>query len=397
VTAQDTQAHEAAAPVRPSAAGPRAAWSRRLARVRPRWFTDDVLRGVRWGLIGVWVIAFARQCYLFGVPLYRSDLLVWMVALLIAASLGKRSLLSVVADFLPFAAVLVCYDYLRGLSDTFGMPTWWHPQVDVDRFLFFGHEPTVWLQEHLKRPSVQWYDIVVTLCYCSFFFLPYVTAGVMWLRSRRDFYRWGLRFVALSFIGFAFFALTPAAPPWAAARCSAADVANHPDNPSCMYFGDPRTGGLLGRFTTHQPGANPWLERISTRGLNDLHLHFANVVITAGQGSADQVAAVPSLHLGGTVLFCIFMWSRLNKRWRPLLVAYPVLMMFSLAYSGEHYVADGIAGALAAWFVHVVANRIERWRNDRRRPDTLESPAEPTQESPCPPTHPLPATTPSST
>jgi hypothetical protein len=71
--------------------------------------------------------------------------------------------------------------------------------------------------------------------------------------------------------------------------------------------------------------------------------------------------------------------------------------MFSLAYSAEHFVADGIAGALAAWLVHIVANRTERWRTDRRRPDTLESPAEPTQESSCPPTHPLPATTPSST
>ena len=115
---------------------------------------------------------------------------------------------------------------------------------------------------------------------------------------------------------------------------------------------------------------------------------------------------MPSLHVGGTVLFVIFMWPRVNRWWRPLLVAYPLVMMFSLAYGGEHYVADGIAGALAAWLVHCVANRIERRRAGRAarrnadlRPDTLESPPpqpEP-QETQCPPTRPQPATTPSST
>ena len=377
-----------------------AAWENGTARLRPRWLTDDVLRGVRWGLVGVWVLVFVWQVRVGGVPLFRSDVLLWIAALLVACSVGKRNLLTIVIDFLPFAAVLVAYDYLRGISDTLGMPTWWHPQLDVDKFLFAGHVPTVWLQEHLKHPDVRWYDVVVGLCYCSFFFLPYVVAGVMWLRSRRDFYRWSLRFVALSFIGFGLFALIPSAPPWAAAKCSAADVASHPNNPLCMYYGDPRPGGLLGPFTTHQPGANPFIDRISTRGFYELHLRFAALVIKAGQGGADAVAAVPSLHLGGTVLFVLFMWSRVNKWWRPLLVAYPLVMTFSLAYSAEHYVSDCLAGALVAVVVHVTATRLERRHEHFRGPDTLESPAsrpEPPQESPCPPTHPLPATTPSST
>ena len=140
-------------------------------------------------------------------------------------------MLAVLLDFLPFAAVLVAYDYLRGFADTMGMPTWWQPQVSVERFLFAGHIPTVWLQEHLKHATAQWWDVAVSLCYISFFFLPYVTAAVMWLRRRADFYRWSLRFVALSFLGFAAFALAPAAPPWAAAKCSAAEVAEPPRQP----------------------------------------------------------------------------------------------------------------------------------------------------------------------
>lgn len=373
-------------------------WHSLLASVRPAWLSDDLVRGLRWAAIGTWAFLFARQCYANGIPYVRSDLLAWIVALLVAASIGKRAVLTIVIDFLPFAIVLIVYDYLRGISDTLGMPTWWHPQLDVDKFLFAGTEPTVWLQEHLKHRDVRWYDVVVAVCYFSFFFLPYVMAGVMWLRSRRDFYRWSLRFVGLSFFSFALFALIPAAPPWAAARCAVQQVADHPNNPTCLYYVGrySPSGGLLGPFTTHQAGTNAWVDRISTRGFSELHLRFAALVIKAGQGGADAVAAVPSLHLGGTVLFVLFMWSRVNKWWRPVLVAYPVLMTFSLTYSGEHYVADCIAGALAAVLIHDLANRIERWRKRGRVPDTLGSSPVSTQESPCPPTRPLPAATPTS-
>ncbi|MDQ2796525.1 MAG: phosphatase PAP2 family protein [Actinomycetota bacterium] len=375
-----------------------ALWTGRMRSIRPAWVSDGLVRGLRWGLVATWVFTFGYQCvFLGGIPWLRSDLLVWIVALLLASSVGKRSIFTVVIDFLPFAAVLVAYDYLQGISDTMGMLTWWHPQADVDRFLFAGTEPTVWLQEHLKHPDARWYDVAVALCYFSFFFLPYVAAGAMWFRSRTDFYRWSLRFVGLSFTGFTFFTLIPAAPPWAAARCSAAEIANHPNGPACMYTGDPRPGGLLGPFTSHLAGANPWVERVATRGFADLHLRFAGEWIKTGQIDFDTVAAVPSLHLGGTVLFVIFMWHRLSRWWRPLLVAYPLLMTFSLVYSGEHYLVDCVAGAMAAFGVHYAAGRVERWRKRGRGPDTLDSPPGTSQESPCPPVRPQPETTPSST
>ena len=145
-------------------------------------------------------------------------------------------------------------------------------------------------------------------------------------------------------------------------------------------------------------------ERIVGRGFFELHLSVAHSLLQKGYIVADAVAAVPSLHLGGTVLFVIFMWPRLNRWWRPVLVAYPIVMVFSLVYPAEHYVSDCIAGALAAWLIHALANRVERRRKSPAGPDTLESSSqEPSsatsepQESQCPPTRPPPATTPSST
>jgi PAP2 superfamily len=341
---------------------------------RPKWLTPQLVRGVRWGAVICWAAIFAAWMQKNGIPYLRSDLLLWLTPGLLAWSIGRRNVLLVVVDFLPFALVLIVYDHLRGLADSAGMPTWWQPQIDVDRFLFFGAEPTVWLQEHLKDPTPRWWDVPVALCYISFFFLPYLTAAVLWLRSRREFYRWSLRFVTLSFLGYGLFALIPAAPPWAAAQCTAGEVAGHPYNPDCLS--QPAVSvrnNLLGTFGTARPGAHPWIERIATRGLEPLHLHFANQIIDEGRNLVDSVAAVPSLHVGGTVLFVLFMWRRVHRWWRPLLVAYPVFMTFSLAYSAEHYVADALAGALVAALVHVVGNRIER---RRRVPaaDTLEVP-----------------------
>lgn len=373
-------------------------------RERADWAPLDstlgqVLRGARWGALLVWGAALAVSWSVQGVPFDRTGLLAWIGTGLACAGIGRRPawLLWVLVDFLPLAGVLIAYDRLRGWSYTVGLPTWWQPQIAVDKFLFFGHEPTVWLQEHLKSPQVQWYDVVVCVCYYSFFFLPYLTAAVLWLRGRGDFYRWSGRFVGLSFLGFGLFLLIPAAPPWAAARCTAAEVAGHPDNPPCMWFGRPGDGGLLGPFTTHRPGANPYVELITTRGFSKLHLSVADSLVAQGRAFVDNVAAVPSLHLGGTVLFVLFVWSRVRRWWRPVLVLYPFLMMFSLAYGGDHYVADGIAGALCAGLVHWLAGRIERRVNRRRRPDTLVWSPRPMLESPCPPTHPQPETMPSST
>jgi hypothetical protein len=371
----------------------------------------QALRGARWGLLVVWAAALVVNWHKYGIPFDAQGLLLWIGLGLAAACFGKHPvwILWVIVDFAPFALLLFVYDLLRAGSYKVGFPAWWHPQIHLDRFLFFGHEPTVWLQEHLKYGQVRWYDVVICVVYFSYFFVPYLTAGVLWVRGRRSFYRWSLRFLGLSFFCYALFVLIPSAPPWAAARCTPDEVAGHPADPRCLYYSAESVpdGGLLGAFTTHRAGAHPWVEPIVSRGFYKLHLSAAADLIQSGHSLFDPVAAIPSLHVGATTMFCIFMWTRVSRWVRPVIVAYPLLMTFTLVYSAEHYVTDAIAGAAAAFFVNWVAGRIENRIATRRAPDTLEPPSEQQLESPCPPTsipHPgLPpdppqlVTTPSST
>jgi hypothetical protein len=308
-----------------------------------------------------------------GVPFDPPMVLLWTVTAAIAFSVGRRAVWMIVLDFLPLAAVLLAWVYLRGAATSFGMPTLWTPQVAFDRHLFLGVEPTVWLQSHLRYATPRWWDVPITICYLSFFVLPLGMAAVFWLRSRVDYYRWVGRYFALSFLAFGCFAVFPSAPPWMAARCSARDVAAQPGNPACLY--QPASAshdGLLGAFPFSHSGVAPYVQKSATKGLPELHLTLAQRLIDHGARSSDLLAAVPSLHAGASMLIAIFLWPRVRRALRVLLAGYPLFMGFTLVYGGEHYVFDILTGWVAAGLVCIAAARVERrWRDAETSRDAV--------------------------
>lgn len=325
---------------------------------------DRRLTLVRRIAIVVWMGVVGYRIATAGIAFNRELLLLYICTGLAAASIGRRRVLAVLRDWLPFAAVLVVYDLSRGAADLIGRPTLWQWQADADRWLFLGVAPTVWLQEHLKQPQPPWWEVLISSTYMSFFIVPYVIAGVLWLRNRdawRDFVR---LFVGLSFVALVIYAVLPAAPPWAAARCRDADVLTGPSAPGCMFRSarEQPGGGILGAMNLTQPGANGWIERISTRGWAKLNLDTARALIDEGQASVNLVAAIPSLHAGLSAAIAIFLWGRMRGYWRPLLVAYPLVMAFTLVYSAEHYVIDILLGWVLAVFVTGALHALRVWR-----------------------------------
>jgi hypothetical protein len=315
--------------------------------------------------VAVWAAVVVYRTVESGFAFNRELLLLYICTGLLAASIGQgRRMLFVIRDWLPFAVVLLAYDLSRGAATLIGRPTLWQWQADADRWLFAGTVPTVWLQERIKLPEPPWWEIVISTVYMSFFVLPYVVAAFLWLRNRDEWKAFVRLFVGLSFAALVIYALLPAAPPWAAARCTPADVADSPSDPRCMFRsarGVP-DGGLLGQVHTTRVGANDWVERITTRGWGTLNLHSAGALIDQGQASVNLVAAIPSLHAGLTAAVAAFLWTRVQRRWRPLLVAYPLLMAFTLVYTAEHYVVDVLLG----WALAVVVIAVWRYFESRR-------------------------------
>ena len=355
--------------------------------------------------IAAWAAIVVYRTATVGFAFNRELLLLYICTGLAVASIGQgRRVLHVARDWLPFALVLIAYDLSRGAATLIGRPTLWHWQADADRWLFFGAMPTVWLQERLKLPHPPWWEVGVSSVYMSFFILPYVVAAVLWMRDREEWKAFVRLFVGLSFAGLVIYALLPAAPPWAAARCTADDVVGGPAGPRCM-FGSARgvsDGGLLGAMQTSQDGANVWVERIVARGWGKLNLHSASALIDQGQASVNLVAAIPSLHAGLTAAVSAFLWRRVQRKWRPLLVAYPLIMAFTLVYTAEHYVVDILLGWALALVVVALLNRYEarRFRSSadeidlaqclRHGPHRLGARRE-ADHVPCPQVHGLPA------
>jgi hypothetical protein len=326
---------------------------------RERWLTF-----ARRMAVTIWALVVVYRSLTDGLAFNRELLLLYIATGLIAASIGRgHQVLAVMRDWLPFALVLLVYDLSRGAAALLGAPTLWHFQPQADRWLFFGTVPTVWLQERIKMPQPPWWEVIISGIYMSFFVLPYVVAGVLWLRSRSDWAAFVRRFVALSFAALVVYIVLPAAPPWAAARCTSADVEGDPSYPHCMFSSPAQLpdGGLLGAMHRSQPGAQQFVERISTRGWGTLHLQSAGALVNSGQASVNLVAAIPSLHAAVTAMTSVFLWRLVKARWHPLLVAYPLAMAFVLVYSAEHFVVDILLGWALALIVVLSIRPVESW------------------------------------
>ena len=307
------------------------------------------LRPPRWARYGwmAWVRAIGTGAYLgvlgvyiwhWGLPLDREQVILWVVAGLVVSTFGRAKSWQVVIDWLPFALLMVAYDYSRGFARTIGLPVHFTPQIDVDRFLFFGHVPTVWLQERLAQPDPHWWQVLVTICYLSHFILPFAVAGVLWWRDRTAFLSFAGRFLTLAWAGVSTYILFPAAPPWIASS----------NGPSSLRGG-------------HAPYIGT-VHRVVNQGWDYLGLHRASSVVEKGQATVNLFAAVPSLHAAFAALVSAFLWNRVNRWWRPLLAIYPVFMGFSLVFGGEHYVSDILLGWL---YVAVVMFAWSRWDKHR--------------------------------
>src|SRR5688500_8720862 len=220
-----------------------------------------------------------------GVPVGRERLLLWIVIGLLALSIANLGgwMRSVMLEWLPFALFLWVYDLLRGRADGLLYEAYFRPQLEADQLLFAGTVPSVWLQEQLWHGAsdVRWYDFASWAVYMSYFVATYAVAGALWYFARSRFRRYVSCVALLAAMGFATFALFPAAPPWLASQ-----------------------EGELGP-TTRTIGA------ISS-DVPFVSLSFESL-FEKGSQYANPVAAVPSLHAAYTLLITLFLWRSLPR------------------------------------------------------------------------------------
>jgi hypothetical protein len=299
-----------------------------------RWIDQPEHRKI----IGWSMFVAAAVIYLivFGIPYSADVILLWVTAALLVSSIGdsRRSGRAVIRDWLPLYLVLALYALLRGYaSDTLWGP-FVRPQVWFDTHVFGGVDPTVQLQRWLFNPhQVSAVDYFVWATYTTHFFASFVIAGILWKVDYPSFRRFVALFVGLTLLGYVTYVLYPAMPPWLASQ----------------------TGHL------------PPTTRIVPFVWSHLGIHQAAALFTGGNRFDNNIAAMPSLHAAYPMLICLFFWSRANRWFRVLLVAYVLAMAFTLVYAGEHFVIDEFVGWTYAIVVFVVGSKfLNRWEVRRR-------------------------------
>ncbi len=268
---------------------------------------------VRRCALALYAILIVVWSTIYGIPVQRELVIAMICGALVCFSLGRppRMLLQIFIDWLPLVIVLGAYDATRGAADSLGIGVHTTTMIDFDRFLFFGHTPTEWIQAQLGgADSLQVWDVGFSAVYTTYFIVPFALGGWLWARDRFAFVRYIRRLVTLAAAGLATYILFPAAPPWMAGE-----------------------QGLLEH-----------VHRTTAEGFQLLGVQTASL-FTKGQSDANLVAAVPSLHAGFTMLVALVLWSRIkNPRLRPLLLLYPLAMAITLISTGEHYAFDIFLG-----------------------------------------------------
>ena len=232
------------------------------------------------------------------------------IFLLFAALIIGR-LRSFLRDWVPFLALLLAYEMLRGFADNH-FPVHVALLVTAEKALFAGYLPTQVLQDlFYKAGTIGWQDIAATVIYFLHFPLPLAAAFFLWIKNKQQYYRFVVALVVLSFSGFITFLLFPAAPPWYAAN-----------------------EGLIS------------ITKITNLAVDHLGWTW-NLSYYYSHLNPNPVAAIPSLHAAYPTLVLLAL-RRYSKKLFWFFLPYPPFVWLSTVYLGEHYVIDIIAGVLYA-------------------------------------------------
>jgi len=230
-------------------------------------------------------------------------------------------------DWSLFAFLLLAYDYSRGLADQLGRPVDFTVTRNIDRVMFFGHDPNVWIQQHLNISSnLAWYEYPLAITYMTHFIVPIAVAVTLWIRDRAEWVRFMRRLGLLLGAGVATYVIFPVAPPWMAAR-----------------------NGYLAP-----------IHRITARAWSHMGLSTVSKLFDRGTAITNPVAALPSLHAAFALLVVVFFWHRMSLWMRVVLLVLPASMALTLVYFGEHYVTDILVGWLYVLLALWAAGRWER-------------------------------------
>jgi membrane-associated phospholipid phosphatase len=229
-------------------------------------------------------------------------------------------------DFRLWATYIVgfiAFAELRTIADDTGIAARTRYVIDLESAIF-GSIPTVELQSALNAAGTGAFDVAMVGVYLTYFVAPHLVALALWRYRRGAVAPFVAAILLTAYIGLAVSFVLPTTPPWLAA----------------------------------EQGEIAPVERIIRTTIDGGSADAAGFDDAEAVVSANEVAAMPSLHMALTVVIALGAW-RYGRTARIASLLYAAAMGLALVYLGEHYVADLAFGALAAALAWFIATR--RW------------------------------------
>ena len=233
----------------------------------------------------------------------------YLLLVLVPVALLSGRFVRFLRDWVAFIALFLGYEALGGIAPKTGIRPHYEIVIRSDKALFWGTDPSQWVQAHLG--SLHWLAVACTVVYFGHFLIPIAVGLVLWLVDRVQFLRFTVSLLALSFAAFVVFLLVPVAPPWLAGQ----------------HHLLPGVHSLL----SLPSAVSPYFSRLDP----------------------DTAAAFPSLHSAYPLLAALALWP-VTRRGAALAFIWCAAVWFSVVYLGQHYVTDVIGGivfALVTWLI----------------------------------------------
>jgi hypothetical protein len=99
--------------------------------------------------------------------------------------------------------------------------------------------------------------------------------------------------------------------------------------------------------------------------LDTAALYGQSVYSSSGGFEADQLSAMPSVHVGWAILVAVAVIGAIRSPWRWLAALYPIMTMLAVVVTANHFWLDGIAAA-AVLAVVLAVQAVARRMTDAR-------------------------------
>ena len=297
--------------------------------------TGDTAGNQSYGLLAlllfVGYMAIAVGLYVWRGAYFTPDR--WAILLFITAvALGQWK--AFLRDWIPVVLLIFGYEFMRGIAYQFiqnrNSTVHLTELISADKSMFFGHIPTLWLQQKLYVPgTVHWYDVLAMVMYIMHFVFPLIFAFILWIGNKERFWHFTLSLLLLTYVGFTIYLLYPAAPPWLADQWGVIHGVQLPFDQVYHALVPHRYDNL-------------------------------DMIQIWNEASGNPVAAMPSLHAAYPWLTMLFAVKFFGKR-GLIFVPYNMALWFAVVYLGQHWVIDIIAGITLATVIFVVMQLVWPW------------------------------------